>query len=214
MLLVVTGQIFGGVRMYSYENRFGSRDNYYYGGYYRRHNHHTFTQPGLGLPPSYYREFYNQRHYPSSSSSTCSSGAEDIDYYSSKYCTYRPAHITSAMDTGEASPGSFRKGGNDSNSNSSSTSARSSCPCANVGSTGVTERDSSFTHGCRTDGGGRMLMREWLLKQIRRADVPGLEWMCEEEGLVRIPWRHGSRSGWHEDNDALLYRRWAVHTGQ
>ena len=30
----------------------------------------------------------------------------------------------------------------------------------------------------------------------------------------RIPWKHGSRHGWSEKDDAALFRAWATYTGK
>jgi len=58
----------------------------------------------------------------------------------------------------------------------------------------------------------RMLMREWLQTQANRRSIPNMLWYNRERTMIRIPWKHGSRSGWTME-DCQLYRAWAQHTG-
>jgi len=57
-----------------------------------------------------------------------------------------------------------------------------------------------------------MLMRRWLQKMADDGDIPGLEWLDNDKTLLRVPWCHGSRSGWNEDRSSL-FRAWAEHKG-
>lgn len=59
----------------------------------------------------------------------------------------------------------------------------------------------------------RMLLREWLQTQADRRSVPGMHWYNGERTMIRLPWKHGSRSGWTID-DCELYRAWAQYTGK
>ena len=60
----------------------------------------------------------------------------------------------------------------------------------------------------------RQLMRPWLVERVDSGQVPGLEWHKRSENLIRIPWKHASRHGWSEGEDASLFKQWAVHTGK
>lgn len=56
-------------------------------------------------------------------------------------------------------------------------------------------------------------MREWLQSQANRRSIPNMEWYNKERTMIRIPWKHGSRSGWTIE-DCQLYRAWAQYTGK
>ena len=58
----------------------------------------------------------------------------------------------------------------------------------------------------------RMLMRPWLQQQADDCTVANMTWYDDEHTMIRIPWKHGSRSGWTLE-DCELYCAWARHTG-
>jgi len=58
-----------------------------------------------------------------------------------------------------------------------------------------------------------MLMRDWLQQQADRRSIPNMDWCNRERTMIRIPWKHGSRSGWTIE-DCQLYRAWAQYTGR
>jgi len=58
-----------------------------------------------------------------------------------------------------------------------------------------------------------MLMREWLELKANKGDLPGLQWHDKSRKLVRISWKHGSKSGWTAD-DSQVFISWARCTGQ
>jgi hypothetical protein len=79
---------------------------------------------------------------------------------------------------------------------------------------------SSSISGCRmsedekkSEREGRVLMRPWLEQQANSGEIPGLYWYNKERKEIRIPWKHGSRSGWSID-DCRVYYAWAMHTGK
>ena len=41
----------------------------------------------------------------------------------------------------------------------------------------------------------------------------GMFWVDKEKLQFRIPWKHGSRQGWEQNKDAVLFQMWAEHTG-
>ena len=65
----------------------------------------------------------------------------------------------------------------------------------------------------RPDSNKRMLMRDWIIRQVERGDIPELRWTDGEMTLLKVPWLHGSRHGW-QHNDCELFKRWAIHTGK
>lgn len=61
--------------------------------------------------------------------------------------------------------------------------------------------------------GEKLLMRQWLQRQADQGTIPGLRWLDEQKTQIRIPWKHGSRTGWTIE-DCRVYRAWATHTGK
>lgn len=61
--------------------------------------------------------------------------------------------------------------------------------------------------------GEKLLMRQWLQRQADQGTIPGLRWLDEKKTQIRIPWKHGSRTGWTIE-DCRVYRAWATHTGR
>jgi len=57
-------------------------------------------------------------------------------------------------------------------------------------------------------------LRDWLEMRIGDRRYPGLRWEDEQKKIFRIPWKHGARHGWREENDARLFREWSEHTGK
>ena len=57
-----------------------------------------------------------------------------------------------------------------------------------------------------------ILMRDWLERKANRGDLPGLQWHDKSQQLVKISWKHGSKSGWTSD-DAHVFISWARCTG-
>jgi len=57
-----------------------------------------------------------------------------------------------------------------------------------------------------------MLLREWLERKANKGDLPGLQWHDKSRRLVRISWKHGSKSGWTAD-DSQVFISWAQCTG-
>jgi len=60
----------------------------------------------------------------------------------------------------------------------------------------------------------RQQLRPWLIEQINKGDIKGLEWIDQNLKVFKIPWKHRSRCGWRQEADACLFKRWAVHTGR
>jgi len=58
-----------------------------------------------------------------------------------------------------------------------------------------------------------VLMREWLERKADKGDLPGLQWHDKAHKLVRISWKHGSKSGWTA-SDSQVFISWARCTGR
>lgn len=58
-----------------------------------------------------------------------------------------------------------------------------------------------------------ILMREWLERKANKGNLPGLQWYNKDRRLVKISWKHGSKSGWTA-NDSQVFTSWARCTGQ
>jgi len=69
---------------------------------------------------------------------------------------------------------------------------------------------------CDDDDGdsadSNILMREWLERKADKADLHGLQWYDKSRQLVKISWKHGSKSGWTE-SDSQVFISWAKCTG-
>ncbi|XP_056881193.1 interferon regulatory factor 1a isoform X3 [Takifugu flavidus] len=60
--------------------------------------------------------------------------------------------------------------------------------------------------------GGRLRLRPWLEEQIQSGRYPGVSWLDQSAQIFQIPWKHAARHGWSIDQDATLFRSWAMHT--
>lgn len=58
-----------------------------------------------------------------------------------------------------------------------------------------------------------ILMREWLERKADKGDLPGLQWHDKARKLVKISWKHGSKSGWTA-SDSQVFISWARCTGR
>lgn len=61
-------------------------------------------------------------------------------------------------------------------------------------------------------GDNRMLMRDWLEREADSGTMNGLQWLNRDEKLVKISWKHGSKSGWSKE-DCEVFVQWAKYTG-
>ncbi|KAJ8257179.1 hypothetical protein GJAV_G00182750 [Gymnothorax javanicus] len=65
------------------------------------------------------------------------------------------------------------------------------------------------------NGGGKtMRLREWLIAQIDSGEYAGLNWENEERTMFRIPWKHAAKQDYKQDEDAALFKAWAVYKGK
>ncbi|KAM3865840.1 interferon regulatory factor 4-like [Diretmus argenteus] len=71
------------------------------------------------------------------------------------------------------------------------------------------EEDSSLSVSC---GNGKL--RQWLIDQIDSRKYLGLVWENEEKTVFRIPWKHAGKQDYNRDEDAALFKAWALFKGK
>ncbi|XP_020330851.1 interferon regulatory factor 4 isoform X2 [Oncorhynchus kisutch] len=71
------------------------------------------------------------------------------------------------------------------------------------------EGDSGLSVIC---GNGKL--RQWLIDQIDSSIYPGLVWENEEKSIFRIPWKHAGKQDYNRDEDAALFKAWALFKGK
>ncbi|XP_040432257.1 interferon regulatory factor 4-like isoform X3 [Cygnus olor] len=62
--------------------------------------------------------------------------------------------------------------------------------------------------------GSPMRLKEWLIAQIDSGRYPGLRWEDGRRTLFRIPWKHAAKQDYRQQQDAALFRAWAVYKGK
>ncbi|XP_051489242.1 interferon regulatory factor 4-like [Apus apus] len=62
--------------------------------------------------------------------------------------------------------------------------------------------------------GGPMRLKEWLIAQIDSGRYPGLRWENRHRTLFRIPWKHAAKQDYRQQQDAALFKAWAVYKGK
>ncbi|KAM8776025.1 interferon regulatory factor 4-like isoform 2-T2 [Rhynchonycteris naso] len=62
--------------------------------------------------------------------------------------------------------------------------------------------------------GGPLRLRDWLVAQIESGRYTGLRWEDEGKTLFRIPWKHAAKQGYQAQQDAALFRAWAIYKGK
>ncbi|NXS55316.1 IRF4 factor, partial [Brachypteracias leptosomus] len=62
--------------------------------------------------------------------------------------------------------------------------------------------------------GGPMRLKEWLITQIDSGRYPGLRWENRHRTLFRIPWKHAAKQDYRQQQDAALFKAWAIYKGK
>ncbi|XP_067563878.1 interferon regulatory factor 4-like isoform X2 [Pseudorca crassidens] len=62
--------------------------------------------------------------------------------------------------------------------------------------------------------GGPLRLRDWLVAQIESGRYAGLRWEDAGKTLFRIPWKHAAKQGYQAQQDAALFRAWAIYKGK
>ncbi|XP_077109183.1 interferon regulatory factor 4-like isoform X4 [Ranitomeya variabilis] len=65
-----------------------------------------------------------------------------------------------------------------------------------------------------SEKGTPLRLKEWLILQIDSGKYPGLRWENEEKTVFKIPWKHAAKHNYKEEEDAALFRAWAIHKGK
>ncbi|XP_060079926.1 interferon regulatory factor 8-like [Ylistrum balloti] len=63
------------------------------------------------------------------------------------------------------------------------------------------------------DTQSRQRLRPWLEAKINSNTIPGLQWLDSSQQIFRVPWKHGGKHDWHEE-DSMIFKEWAIHTGR
>ncbi|MBN3309214.1 IRF4 factor, partial [Amia calva] len=71
------------------------------------------------------------------------------------------------------------------------------------------DSDCSMSVSC---GNGKL--RQWLIDQIDSGKYPGLVWENDEKTIFRIPWKHAGKQDYNRDEDAALFKAWALFKGK
>ncbi|XP_043840770.1 interferon regulatory factor 4-like isoform X1 [Dromiciops gliroides] len=64
------------------------------------------------------------------------------------------------------------------------------------------------------EAGGPLRLRHWLVAQIESGHYPGLCWENREKTMFRIPWKHAAKQDYRQQQDAALFRAWAIYKGK
>ncbi|XP_056270731.1 interferon regulatory factor 4-like [Pseudoliparis swirei] len=66
--------------------------------------------------------------------------------------------------------------------------------------------------GSGSSGNGKL--RQWLIEQVNCGTYPGLVWENDEKSIFRIPWKHAGKQDYNRDEDAALFKAWALFKGK
>ncbi|KAI1890864.1 hypothetical protein AGOR_G00157990 [Albula goreensis] len=59
-----------------------------------------------------------------------------------------------------------------------------------------------------------MRLKEWLIAQIDSGKYTGLHWENREKSMFRIPWKHAAKHDYSQNEDAALFKAWAMFKGK
>ncbi|XP_061588360.1 interferon regulatory factor 4a [Cololabis saira] len=71
------------------------------------------------------------------------------------------------------------------------------------------DEDIGLTGSC---GNGKL--RQWLIDQIDSKNYSGLVWENDERTIFRIPWKHAGKQDYNREEDAALFKAWALFKGK
>ncbi|XP_030015285.1 interferon regulatory factor 4a isoform X2 [Sphaeramia orbicularis] len=61
---------------------------------------------------------------------------------------------------------------------------------------------------------GNGKLRQWLIDQIDSRRYAGLVWENDEKTIFRIPWKHAGKQDYNREEDAALFKAWALFKGK
>lgn len=68
--------------------------------------------------------------------------------------------------------------------------------------------------GTAQGSSGNGKLRQWLIEQVDTGKYPGLVWENDEKSVFRIPWKHAGKQDYNQDEDAALFKAWALFKGK
>ncbi|TWW73869.1 interferon regulatory factor 4a isoform X1 [Takifugu flavidus] len=71
------------------------------------------------------------------------------------------------------------------------------------------DEDGGMSVSC---GNGKL--RQWLINQIDSRKYPGLIWENADKSIFRIPWKHAGKQDYNREEDAALFKAWAMFKGK
>ncbi|XP_069817762.1 interferon regulatory factor 9 [Dendropsophus ebraccatus] len=54
-------------------------------------------------------------------------------------------------------------------------------------------------------------LKPWLVEQIESGKYQGLKWDDEQKSCFRIPWKHAGKQDFRHDEDAAIFKAWAMY---
>ncbi|XP_036054779.1 interferon regulatory factor 9 [Onychomys torridus] len=54
-------------------------------------------------------------------------------------------------------------------------------------------------------------LRNWIIEQLESEQFPGVRWDDADKTMFRIPWKHAGKQDFREDQDAALFKAWALY---
>ncbi|KAG8596102.1 hypothetical protein GDO81_001735 [Engystomops pustulosus] len=54
-------------------------------------------------------------------------------------------------------------------------------------------------------------LKPWLVEQIESGQYPGLVWDDDRKTCFRIPWKHAGKQDFRHDEDAAIFKAWAMY---
>ncbi|XP_008114520.2 interferon regulatory factor 4 isoform X1 [Anolis carolinensis] len=81
-------------------------------------------------------------------------------------------------------------------------------------SSSTSSSSSSSEGGMSSVSCGNGKLRQWLIEQIDSSKYPGLVWENDEKSIFRIPWKHAGKQDYNREEDAALFKAWALFKGK
>ncbi|XP_069490091.1 interferon regulatory factor 9 isoform X2 [Ambystoma mexicanum] len=57
-------------------------------------------------------------------------------------------------------------------------------------------------------------LKQWMIDQVDSDKYPGLVWDDTNHTSFRIPWKHGGKQDFRQDEDAAIFKAWAIYKGK
>ncbi|KAM4807995.1 interferon regulatory factor 9 [Rhinophrynus dorsalis] len=54
-------------------------------------------------------------------------------------------------------------------------------------------------------------LKPWMVQQVESGKFPGLVWDDDQKTSFRIPWKHAGKQDFRHDEDAAIFKAWAVY---